>query len=126
MKPRLWRSAAVAAAVCLLAPAAAGAKTVRKCHSADLRYPLQPGGPDDFGVFRLRIAGGRCATAHRVAKAWQKRFEANVRKPGPLKLPRHVRGFVFTTLAPTEAQQFRLRGRRGATTIRFNYFVPNG
>jgi len=110
----------------VLAPAAAGAATPHRCHSADLRYPFQPGGPNDFGVFKLRIAHGRCATAHRVAKRWMARFEAGLSDPGRLKVPRNVLGFHFVTLKPDASQTFNERGRRGATTIRFDYRVPNG
>ena len=61
----------VTAAVAL--PAAAQAKTTRSCKSGDLRYPFQPGGPKTFGVFKLRITGGKCKTGHRVAKGWMDR-----------------------------------------------------
>jgi hypothetical protein len=106
-------------------PAAAADARVRKCKSADLRYPFQPGGPKTFGVFKLRIAGGNCTTAHRVSKAWMNDFEANLRA-GRVKLPRSVAGFSFTTLPATEAQTYRERGRKATTTIRFVYRVPNG
>jgi hypothetical protein len=109
----------------LPAAADAGSTPARHCKSADLRYPFQPGGPNDFGVFRLQITGGKCATAHRVAKSWMNRFEANLRD-GEVKLPRHVRGFTFKTLPATAAQTYRERGRKGTKTIRFNYRVPNG
>ena len=111
--------------VALPPSANAGASHALRCKSADLRYPFSPGGPKTFGVFRLRITGGRCATAHRVAKEWMERFEANI-SAGRVKLPRSVAGFTFTTLSPTEAQTYRERGRRQATTIRFDYRVPNG
>jgi hypothetical protein len=107
----------------LSAPAAA--RDTLRCRSADLRYPFQQGGPKTFGVFKLRITNGRCRTAHRVAKAWMDEFEANIRA-GRVKLPRQVLGFSFTTLPATEAQTYRERGRRRATTIRFDYRVPNG
>jgi hypothetical protein len=96
-------------------------KTLR-CPSADLRYPFQDGMPNDFGVWRLKITGGTCATAHRVAKTWQRRFE----KSPTARLPRTVRGFRFRSLPPTEAQTYRLRGTRAATVVRFDYVVPNG
>ena len=76
-------------------------------------------------MFKLRITGGRCTTAHRVAKTWMKRFEANLRA-GRVKLPRTVEGFAFTTLPANAAQTYRERGRKGTTTIRFDYRVPNG
>jgi hypothetical protein len=41
------------------------------------------------GVFRLRIVGGRCATAHKVATDWMARFEANIRA-GHIRLPKSV------------------------------------
>jgi hypothetical protein len=116
-------AAAVVAAAVVAAPASAS--TTHRCKSADLRYPFQPGGPKSFGVFKLRITGGNCTTAHRVAKTWMKRFEANLSN-GEVKLPRHVRGFTFETLPATEAQTYRERGRKGTTTIRFKYRVPNG
>lgn len=121
------RTAALAAAVLCVAalPATADAATTKTCSSSDLRYPFQPGGPKDFGVFKLRITGGSCPTAHRVAKAWMKEFEANL-DDGKVKLPRSVLGYAFTTLKPTEAQTYNERGRKGETTIRFSYRVPNG
>jgi hypothetical protein len=119
--------------VCLTAVAAglpssavAGASATHRCRSADLRYPFEPGGPKTFGVFRLRISGGRCATAHRVAKIWMEKLEASIHGPGPLKVPRRAGGFAFKTLRPTAAQTYNERGRRGRTTIRFDYVVPNG
>ena len=122
--PRHLLAAALVAAL-LVPAAAADARPTRTCKSADLRYPFQPGGPKTFGVFKLQITGGRCATAHRVAKTWMERFEANLRA-GREKLPRLVRGFRFTTLPAKEAQTYRLRGRKGTTSIRFDYVVPNG
>jgi hypothetical protein len=109
----------------LLPPAVADARPTLRCKSADLRYPFREGGPKTFGVFKLRITGGGCTTAHRVAKAWMDEFEANI-DAGRLELPRMVRGFAFTTLPPDAAQTYRERGRRRATTIRFDYRVPNG
>ena len=117
-----FATAAVALAVVPAAPA--DAKTIR-CKSADLRYPFQPGGPKTFGVFRLRITGGACPTAHRVAKAWMTRFEASLRE-GRVELPRRVSGFTFTSLPPNAAQTYRLRGVRRSTRINFDYLVPNG
>ena len=95
------------------------------CQSADLRYPFMKGGPNSFGVFKLSVEGGTCSTAHRVAKVWMRSFEADLKK-GRVKIPRRVSGFSFTVLKPTEAQEYRLRGKRAATTIRFVYRVPNG
>jgi hypothetical protein len=120
--------AMLACAGALMAATAAAATAARKplrCRSADLRYPFQPGGPKDFGVFKLAVTGGGCRTAHRVAHAWMKRFEAHIRA-GELKLPRLVDGFTFKNLPVREAQTFRERGRRRGTTIRFDYRVPNG
>jgi hypothetical protein len=37
-----------------------------------------------------------------------------------------VSGFSFKSLPPDAAQTYRERARRGATTIRFDYRVPNG
>src|SRR3954449_3727125 len=108
--------AAGLAAVAGWAAAAADAHTWRSCRSADLRYAFMPGLPDDFGVFRLKISGGRCATAHHVARRWMRAFEANTREAVP---PRSVAGFAFTTLPAKEAQEYRERGRRSGTTIRF-------
>jgi hypothetical protein len=121
--PRLLVAPTVALALLPVAPAAA---KPHACPSADLRFPFQPGGPKDFGVFRLKIDRGTCTTAHRVAKTWKSRFEKSVRSSGRLKLPRHVEGFTFTTLRPNAAQTFRLKGVKGATTLRFDYVVPNG
>jgi hypothetical protein len=112
-------------ALALLAASPAHAATLN-CKSADLRYPFRPGGPNTFGVFHLRVTGGKCTTAHRVAKAWMKRFEAGLRMPGPVRLPRKVEGFTFTELPPNAAQTYRLRGVREKTRINFDYVVPNG
>jgi hypothetical protein len=121
------RSPALAAAVAglaLLAAAPAEAAT-KTCKSSDLRFPFMPGGPKTFGVFKLKVTGGTCTTAHRVAKDWKKRFQANLNH-GSDKLPKHVDGFTFKQVPVREAQTFGLKGVRGATTIRFNYVVPNG
>lgn len=127
MRPRhrhlICAGLAVVAAASVPAPAPAA--ETRVCTSADLRYPFRPGGPKTFGVFKLQVTGGSCATAHAVAKRWMDRFEASLRE-GRVRLPRRVRGFRFRSLPPTEAQTYRLRGRRGETTIRFDYRVPNG
>jgi hypothetical protein len=123
---RVLCAAAVVVAVAIAVPAAAVADPrPTRCKSADLRYPFQPGGPNTFGVFRLKITGGKCTTAHRVAKAWMKRFEASISQ-GEVELPRRVAGFAFTTLPPNAAQTYRERGRKRAKTIRFDYRVPNG
>jgi hypothetical protein len=120
------RAAAVLSATAALLPAAvAHARPTLSCKSADLRYPYSSGGPKTFGVFKLRITGGNCTTAHRVAKAWMDRFEANLRA-GRVRLPRSVAGFTFSTLPANAAQTYRERGRKRTTTIRFNYRVPNG
>jgi hypothetical protein len=118
-------AAIVFAAVGDALPAAQADTGTRTCKSADLRYPFQPGGPRTFGVFKLRITGGKCATAHRVAKKWMEQFEGNLRL-GRLKLPRSVAGFRFKTLPANAAQTYRERGRKRKTTIRFDYRVPNG
>jgi hypothetical protein len=112
-------------ALALLVPAPADAATLT-CRSADLRYPFRPGGPNTFGVFHLRVTGGKCTTAHRVAKAWMKRFEAGLRMPGRVRLPRKVEGYTFVSLPPTAAQTYRMRGVRKSTRINFDYVVPNG
>jgi hypothetical protein len=111
--------AAVTAAV------ASTSTTVRRCNSSDLRYPFQPGGAKTFGVFRLRVAGGRCRTAHAVAHDWMRRFEKNL-QGGHLRLPKSIDGFSFTNLPVRAAQTYRERGRRRTTTVWFNYVVPNG
>ena len=124
MTPRLLLPAALLASLATVpsaATAAAAPKPLR-CASADLRYGIQDGMPHDFGVWRLKVTGGTCATAHRVAKTWQRRFE---RSP-TARLPRTVRGFRFRQLPPNAAQTYRLRGTRAATIVRFDYVVPNG
>jgi hypothetical protein len=124
--PRLPVALALAA-VLLLPAAAADAKPVtHRCKSADLRYPFKKGLPNDFGVFRLRITGGSCTTAHRVAKKWMDRLETSIRDRRKLEVPKRVEGFTFKTLAATEAQSFNERGRKSGTTVRFLYRVPNG
>ena len=117
--------AALLVTVCLLPSTALAGSSPRRCPSADLRYPFEPGGPRTFGVFGLRVASGSCSTAHRVAKAWMRRFETAFRA-GHLRLPRSVDGFSFMTLPAHEAQAFRERGRMGTTTIWFEYRIPNG
>lgn len=116
----------VAASLVALGPAATTASTtVRKCNSRALRYPFRAGGPKTFGVFKLRIAGGECASAHRVAKDWMSRFEASFRA-GRLRLPRSVDDFSFTNVPVHAAQTFSERGRMRQVTIWFDYVVPNG
>jgi hypothetical protein len=90
-----------------------------------MRYPFVPGGAKNFGVFQLLVTGGSCATARRVAKAWMTKFEASIQS-GSGTPPRSAAGFTFTTLPTTAAQTYRERGRRGTTSIRFDYRVPNG
>ena len=112
---------------CLLPVMAAAAPTpAHRCNSADLRYPFMPGGPRTFGVFKLRIAHGPCATAHRIAQEWMSRFETSFRGGGPLRVPRLVDGFRFKTQPIPEVQAFPERGQTGATTIWFDYRIPNG
>ena len=53
------------------------------------------------------------------------RFEAAFRA-GRTVLPRSVDGFIFQTLPARLVQTFRERGRMGATTIVFDYRIPNG
>jgi hypothetical protein len=118
-------SAVLLTAVCLLPATAAGATPAHSCKSADLRYPFQSGGPKAFGVFRLRIVHGSCTTAHHVARLWMRRYEAAARA-GRTELPRSVSGFRFRTVPARLVQAFRLRGHRGATTISFDYRIPNG
>jgi hypothetical protein len=115
----------VAVAAALLAVAAPAGAATRSCKAGDLRYPFQPGGPKTFGVFKLTVAGGTCAKAHRVARSWMAEFELELLL-GRVKLPRKVAGFSFKSLPPDAAQTYRERGRKGATTIRFDYRVPNG
>jgi hypothetical protein len=114
-----------AAAVALLPATPADAGTSQGCRSSDLRYPFREGGPNDFGVFKLRIAGGECTTARGVARTWMRRYEREIDN-GRIKFPRRIDGFRFRELQPNEAQTYRLRGRRDDTTIRFSYRVPNG
>ena len=116
--------AIVLAAVLVAAPTAS-ARTTLTCKSADMRYPFVPGGAKNFGVFQLLVTGGSCATARRVAKAWMTKFEASIQS-GSGTPPRSAAGFTFTTLPTTAAQTYRERGRRGTTSIRFDYRVPNG
>jgi len=121
---RLTLVATVLAAALVAAPAA-GARPTLDCKSADLRYPFVPGGAKNFGVFKLQITGGTCTTAHRVAAAWMTKFERSITS-GSAKPPRSAAGFTFTTLPATAAQTYRERGRKGTTSVRFDYRVPNG
>jgi len=124
--PLSLSAAVLLAALAVLLPAAAANAKTRTCKSSDLRYAFMPGQPKFFGVHKLRVTGGGCATARRVAKRWMKRFEAGIKQPGPLRLPKHVRGFTFKQVPVKASQTFGLRGTRGGTVIRFNYVVPNG
>jgi hypothetical protein len=118
--------AVILASLALLLPVtAADARPTLRCKSADLRYPYTEGGPKTFGVFRLLVTGGSCRTAHKVAKAWMQKFEANL-AAGEEKLPKHVLGFTVKELPANAAQTYRLRARRDTTSIRFDYVVPNG
>lgn len=109
----------------LLATASPADASTLRCKSADLHYPFRPGGPKTFGVFKLRITDGTCRKAHQVARTWMAEFELNLLL-GHDTLPRKVAGFRFSSLPPDAAQTFRERGRKGTTTIRFDYVVPNG
>ncbi len=115
----------VAVVALLAAGSPAHGATTRTCKAGDLHYPFQPGGPKTFGVFKLTVTGESCAKAHRVARSWMAEFELNLLL-GKVKLPRKVAGFSFKSIPPDAAQTYRERGRRGATTIRFDYRVPNG
>ena len=124
----MLRSPALATAVAglaLLAAAPAEARTAKACKSSDLQFPFMPGGPKFFGVHKLKVTGGTCATAHRVAKDFKKRFTVTLNKGGQTP-PKHVDGFRFTQVPVRAAQTFGMKGVRGATTIRFNYVIPNG
>ena len=113
------------AVVALLAVAPPAHAATRSCKAGDLHYPFQPGGPKTFGVFKLTVKGGSCAKAHRVARSWMAEFELNLlARQG--QAPAQGAGFSFKSLPPDAAQTYRERGRRGATTIRFDYRVPNG
>jgi hypothetical protein len=116
---------AIALAAVLVAAPAASARPTLTCKSYDMRYPFVPGGAKNFGVVQLLVTGGSCATARRVAKAWMTRFEASIQS-GSGTPPRSAGGFTFTTLPTSAAQTYRERGRRGTTSIRFDYRVPNG
>ena len=109
----------------LAAAPTAGARPTLSCKAADLRYPFVPGGAKNFGVFGLQITGGTCVTAHRVAKAWMTKFEKSI-LAGSAKRPRSIEGFTFTELPSNAAQTYRERGRKGTTSMRFDYRVPNG
>lgn len=119
------RLLAVAAVALIVLAGTASAASARSCRSADLRYPFKEGGPKTFGVFKLKITEGDCAVARTVAKRWMTRFERNL-DAGRVRLPKRVADYTFTQLKPNAAQTYRLRGIRAATTIRFNYVVPNG
>jgi hypothetical protein len=121
---RLTLVAIVLATALVTAPTATARPTLA-CKSIDLRYPFVPGGAKNFGVFSLTITGGSCTTARSVAKAWMKRFEASI-LAGSAKTPKSVLGFTFVTLPTNAAQTYRERGRKGTTSIRFDYRVPNG
>jgi hypothetical protein len=95
------------------------------CKSSDLRFAFQPGAPKFFGVFRLKATNASCATAHKVAKDWKKRFQAN-QNHGNDTLPKKVDGFTFTTFETHAAQTVGMKGRRGAATLQFRYVIPNG
>ena len=108
-----------------LLAAPAGAATPHPCKAADLCHPFMPGGPKTFGVLRLTVVRGSCTTARRVAKAWGKAFEAQS-DGTDASLPRRAAGYTFTQLRTKRPQEYRLRGRRATTSIRFDPRVPNG
>ena len=123
---RALAAAALGVALNALPAGVASASThALNCKSGDLRYPFMPGGPKTFGVFTLRISGGTCRVAHKVAKDWKTRFESALRA-GKVKLPKSVDGFSFTTVPAKAAQTYSERGTKGTMTIRFDYRVPNG
>jgi hypothetical protein len=122
---RLLLTATILSATLAATTPAAQARPTLDCKSADLRYPFVPGGHNSFGSFKLRVTGGSCATAHRVAKAWMAKFESNI-KADSTKRPRSIAGFTFTELPVNASQTYRERGRKGTTSIRFDYRVPNG
>jgi len=111
-------------AILVVAPAAE-AKT-RSCASADLRYPFEEGGPNTFGVFKLKVTGASCMTGHHAAHAWMAKFEASLRGEGKLVIPKSAGGFTWKQLEPNAAQTYRLRGTKRRTTVTFDYVVPNG
>ena len=105
------------------APAAiASTDGAQRCRAADLRYGIQDGMPRDFGVWRLRVTGGSCTTAHRVARAFQLKL---IQSPTG-KVPRTVAGFQIDQLPPHAAQTYTLRATRGRTIVEFDEVVPNG
>jgi hypothetical protein len=53
------------------------------------------------------------------------RFERTI-LAGSTKRPRSIEGFTFTELPSNSAQTYRERGRKGTTSMRFDYRVPNG
>jgi hypothetical protein len=111
---------------CMEGDGGACAAAAQTCKSADLRFPFEPGAPKIFGVSQLRVSGGTCATAHRVAKEWGRRFRAEDRPTGPTHIPKKVLGFTFTSLPIHAVQELSLRGVKGSTRINFHYVIPNG
>jgi hypothetical protein len=53
------------------------------------------------------------------------RSESELRA-GRVRHPRNVSGFASLELPAKAGQTYRLRGRRGATSIRFDYVVSKG
>ena len=116
--------ALTAVGLAFLPAATADAKT-STCKSADLRYPFQPGGPKTFGVFRLRVTGGSCTTAHRVAKAWMTKFEANIDN-GSGARPKSAAGFTLHRVAAERRPDLPPARHQAKTRINFDYVIPNG
>ena len=127
MLPRRLIAVLTLVLVAALLPAAVADAKPTRCKSADLRYPFEEGQPNNFGVFKLRITGGKCSRAHRVAKRWMTRFEKDIRDGDTeVTTPKHVLGFTFEELPVKAAQTYNMRGKKGSKTIRFDYVVPNG
>ena len=57
---------------------------------------------------------------------WSWTIRGETLADGRIRLRRTVEGFRFTTLPPNAAQTYRLRGRQGSVSLRFDYVVPNG
>ncbi len=122
---RLLLPALAILAVLAVAPAAE-AKT-RSCASADLRYPFEPGGPKTFGVFKLRVTGAPCMTAHHAAHAWMAEFEASLRGDGAARDAEHGRRVPLeASCRRTPRRPIACAAPRAKTRVTFDYVVPNG
>jgi hypothetical protein len=127
-RPDLAAALLLIAAVSLVA--VADARPALRCTSAGLRYPFTPGGPKDFGVFKLRITRGTCTTAcpERLTGARTSRDRRAANRPAGAAAARrpdgrtsygwYLRPVVQRSPITSPVAAARAPGRRAARTDR--------